>query len=136
MVMQEPNALKIARIMLGIGLIVLGVNGLYTHLITEYNPDNALINAYSEPFRDLFNALMASGYIPLTVRVIQLVAGGLLLTKKYWKVGSMLHLPIAYNILAMHLFFDLPPANVTFFLVGLFASVPNIVLFFIGLKRN
>jgi|GEM_PF-2359498 len=133
-VLHKSMALKIVRIVLGLVYILLGMNGLYMHLAVGYNPDNALINMYNESFRNLFNALMASEYIPITVRIVQAVAGLLLLTKKYWKVGNLLHLPIAYNILALHLLFDLPPANIPFFLVGMLASVPNIVLFFISLK--
>lgn len=119
---------KATRYILGTLLVFLGFTELLKFVNEGYDPNNEIIKVYSLQFQNLFNALMESWYIPVSVRVIHVVSGILLFTKKYWVMGALLSLPIAFNILMMHLLFDIPPANVPFFIIGLFVSLPNILL--------
>ena len=119
---------KITRYALGAVLVFLGVTELFSFLTNGYQPNNETIALFSEAFQHLFNALMESWYIPVFVRVIHIISGILLFTRKYWLIGAVLSLPIAVNIAMMHLLFDIPPANLLFFFVGIFVSIPNILL--------
>ncbi|MEM6703024.1 MAG: hypothetical protein AAF690_09980 [Acidobacteriota bacterium] len=107
---------------LGAVLLLLGAVGLVEYATTGYDPLNEGIQQYEERFKTLFNALMLS-YIGPAIRLFHVGIGLLLLTRRWWWIALLLHLPFAFNILAIHLLYDLPPANGLFFAVGLFVSL-------------
>lgn len=118
---------KYLRWALGALLLVLGIIGLVELALEGYDPNNADILVYSEGFKDLFNALMLS-YVGVLIRICHIVIGFILLTKKYWWIGLLLHLPIAVNIFLTHILYDIPTDQKVFFGVGMFVSLSTFIL--------
>lgn len=115
-------------------IILIGSMGLLEEFMSGYNPNSEDILRFSEPFRDLHNAIMMS-YLGIAVRSLSVVCGALMLTKKYWYLGLLTFMPIAVNILAIHLLYDFPPAHLAFFSIGIFVSVSSIIIFIYEWKR-
>ncbi len=118
---------KILRWILGGLLLLLGLLGLWEFIVNGYDPSNEEIMAYRNGFKNLFNALMLS-YIGVTIRLFHILIGILLFTRKYWWIGLLLHLPIAFNIFAVHLLYDIPTPHTVYFMVGMFVSISSILL--------
>jgi len=119
----------VLRYTFAILLIIVGCIGLYALLIPGYNPENVGIMLFGSVFRNLHNAIMLS-YLGILIRAIQLLAGILLFTKKYWWLGLLIHLPLAINIMLIHLIHDIPPAHIGFFASGMLVSILNFMLVF------
>jgi hypothetical protein len=127
--------LLICRYLLAALLVFFGVLGLVEFLGHGYDPSNEQINLFGNSFKQFFNAMMATAYLPVTIRLIEVASGVLLFTKRYWFIGALLHLPIAVNILLIHLFLDIPMAHTWFFIAGMVVSIPNIILVVLEWKR-
>lgn len=125
---------KILRISLGIVLLLFGIITLFDFFTNGYNPQNADLLKFSPEFQSLHNGIMES-YLAISLRILMTVCGVLLLLKKYWYIGLCLYMPLAINILAIHLLYDIPPAHIAFFTSGILVSVPAIILFWIERKR-
>lgn len=125
---------KILKIILGILVLVFGILTLIDFITKGYNPKDEELMLFSPQFQTLHNAIMES-YLGYTIRIIMIVCGSLMLTKKYWFIGLLLYLPVAVNILAMHLFYDLPPAHNFFFGSGILVSVPALLLLWLERKK-
>ena len=54
----------------------------------------------------LMGAFFASIYILPLVGIVELLAGGLILTKKYSALGAVLMMPVTVNIFLVHAFLD------------------------------
>lgn len=127
--------LWVCRYLLAVLLVFFGVLGLFEFLMHGYDPANVMIQLYSDPFKNFFNAMMATVYLPLSVRSIEVISGVLLFTKRYWFIGTLLHLPVATNVLAVHLLMDIPPAHNWFFVAGMAVSLPNFLLILMEWRR-
>jgi len=96
-------AAMIARILLGLGFTVFGLNG-FLHFIPE--PKTAM----PENVAALMAGMMKSGYMFPLIFATQLLGGVLLLFNLFVPLALVLLLPILVNIIAFHLF--LQPAGI------------------------
>lgn len=122
------------RSLLGVVLLVIGILSSYDHLVVGYDPQSEGIVLYNQIFRNLHNAIMLS-YMGIFIRLSHIIIGLLLLSKKYWWFGSLLHMPIAVNIFFIHIFHDLPPTHGVFFGIGMLVSISTFLLFFSEKRR-
>lgn len=123
------KTMTILRYIFGVILIIFGTMGTYGMLTEGYNPENEGILLFGDTFRELHNAIMLS-YLGYFVRLGQLLAGILILTRKFWWIGLLFHMPFAVNIFCIHIFHDIPPAHPIFFASGMLVSILNFILFF------
>lgn len=127
-------AVKVTRIVLGLLIIILGGIGLIDFIQNGYDPENEDLILFGKEFVNLHNALMQS-YLLIVIRSLLVVSGILLLTRKYWFIGLLMYLPIAVNILAIHLLYDIPPAHIPFFSIGMLVSLPAVFLLVVERRR-
>lgn len=118
---------KILRWVLGAVLLVIGLMGTVDHLSNGYDPESAGILLYGDTFRNLHNSIMLS-YMGIVIRVLHIVIGLMLFTKRFWFLGLLIHLPIAFNIFFIHIIHDFPYANLFFFGMGMFVSIATFLL--------
>jgi len=90
---------NIVRIVLGLGLLLFGLDKFFEFIPHNHVMDEDLIAA--------FTGLMANKFILPTVGVVEAISGLLLLTRKYSIVGLLLMVPVTYGIIAFHLAVDL-----------------------------
>jgi uncharacterized membrane protein YphA (DoxX/SURF4 family) len=90
---------KIARIVLGIMLLVFGANK-FLHFIPMEAPTGTA--------GEFMNSLGATGYIFPVVGILEVIIGAMLLLKKWVAFALILLAPISINILLFHLFLDIP----------------------------
>jgi len=92
---------SIIRILLGIVLLVFGLNKFYPlpFLPAPKLPEHAY---------EFMNSLVATGYVLPIVGVLEVLIAILLLSKKWLAFALILLAPISLNILLFHLFLDLP----------------------------
>src|SRR5882724_13697905 len=95
-------AAMIARILLGLGFTVFGLNG-FLHFIPE--PKTAM----PENVAALMAGMMKSGYMFPLIFATQLLGGVLLLFNLFVPLALVLLMPVLVNIIAFHLF--LQPAG-------------------------
>lgn len=81
-----------ARILLGVAMVVFGVNGFVTFIPVP-------------EFHDFMQLLVDSGYIYL-VKAIEIIGGVCLLIPRCTNAGLLLITPVVVNICAYHFFFD------------------------------
>jgi uncharacterized membrane protein YphA (DoxX/SURF4 family) len=87
-----------ARIVLGLIFVVFGLNGFFNFMPTpEMNEEAA----------SFMGALMATGYLMVVEKGIEVVAGLMLLTGRFVPLGLVLLAPLTVNILLFHLFLDM-----------------------------
>ncbi|MEM6735254.1 MAG: hypothetical protein AAGC64_05820 [Bacteroidota bacterium] len=118
---------KIIRWLLGAVLLLIAISGIVEFFTVGYNPQNEGIMLFNDKFRIFFNAMMDI-YLGISVRFFHVLIGILLFTKKYWFIGLLIHLPIAFNIFFIHLFHDIPFADPFFFGMGMFVSLSTFIL--------
>ena len=102
---------KIARILLGLILIVFGLNAFYDFMGLPQMPEEA---------RRVYDYM---GYMIMYAVMFQMLAGLLLLLNRFVPLALLVMAPISLNILAFHLFFF--PAGI---LPGLIVAVLNVFL--------
>lgn len=102
---------KIARILLGLILIVFGLNAFYDFMGLPQMPGEA---------RRVYDYM---GYMIMYAVMFQMLAGLLLLLNRFVPLALLVMAPISLNILAFHLFFF--PAGI---LPGLIVAVLNVFL--------
>lgn len=90
---------KIIRIVLGLILIVFGVNKIYTFIPLPSPPPAAA---------EFMGSLADTGYILTVVAILEIIIGIMLLLKLWIPFALLLLLPISINILLFHLFLDIP----------------------------
>ncbi len=86
-----------ARILLGAGFVVFGLNGLL-HFLP--NPE------MQGPAGAFIGALVNSGYLITLVALTQVVGGALVLTGVFVPLGLVLLAPVLVNIVLFHLFLE------------------------------
>lgn len=125
---------KIIRWLLGAVLLLIAVMGIFEFFIEGYDPKNEGIMLFNDRFRVFFNAMMDT-YLGIGIRFFHVLIGILLFTKKYWFIGLLIHLPIAFNIFLIHIFHDIPFADPFFFGMGMFVSLATFALIIIEKHR-
>jgi len=96
-------AAMIARILLGLGFTVFGLNG-FLHFIPQ--PKTAM----PEGVAALMEGMMKAGYMFPLIFATQLLAGVLLLFNLFVPLALVLLMPVLVNIIAFHIF--LQPAGI------------------------
>jgi uncharacterized membrane protein YphA (DoxX/SURF4 family) len=109
----------IARILLGLGFTVFGLNG-FLHFIPE--PKTPMPQGAA----DFAGAMFKTGYMFQLVAGTQLVAGVLLLLNIFVPLALVLLMPILVNIIAFHLFLAPAPGafapGIVFTLLALYLA--------------
>lgn len=96
---MKTNFNKIIRVILGLGLILFGLDKFFEFIPHNHVMTEELVAAYS--------GLIANKFILPTVGVVEAISGLLLLTRKYSIIGLLLMVPVTYGIIAFHLAVDL-----------------------------
>ena len=96
---MNSNFAKILRIILGLGLIIFGLNKFFGFMPIPVLPENAF---------SFMSSLQATGYVLPVVGFLEIVIGLMLLVNKAVPFALLLLAPISANILLFHLFLDLP----------------------------
>lgn len=117
------------RYVLAALLILFGTAGVVEMLTVGYDPQNDDIMLFRDTFRTLINAIWGS-YLVIALRLTQIMVGILLFTKKYWWLGLLIHMPVAFNIFFIHMFHDMPPVDGLYFFLGMLLSVSTFILVF------
>ena len=99
---------KIARIVLGLLLLVFGANK-FLHFIPMDAPTGSA--------GEFMNSLGATGYIFPVVGILEVMIGAMLLLKKWVAFALILLAPISINILLFHMFLDIPGISVALLIV-------------------
>ncbi|OAB80288.1 DoxX family membrane protein [Cochleicola gelatinilyticus] len=89
---------KILRYLLGLGLLVFGLNKFIHFMPMPELPADA---------SQFMSSLVATGYILPIVGALEVVIGLLLIFNKWVPFALLLLVPISINILLFHLFLDL-----------------------------
>ena len=95
---MNPKVITGARIVLGLMLVVFGLNKFLQFMPTPPMTDEA---------GSFIGALVGTGYMMPIVAVIEIVVGALLLLNRYVALALLLLAPISVNIVAFHLFLDI-----------------------------
>jgi uncharacterized membrane protein YphA (DoxX/SURF4 family) len=90
---------QIVRILLGIILIVFGVNKMYSFIPLPQPPQAAA---------DFMNSMADTGYILTVVAIFEILIGLMLIFRIWVPFALLLLVPISVNILLFHLFLDIP----------------------------
>ncbi|WP_073852654.1 hypothetical protein [Pontibacter flavimaris] len=86
------TAVQIARVLLGLIFLVIGLNGFYTFIpVPEYHP---------------FMEIMVTSGLILFVKAIEVMAGLLLLLNRFVLAALLLLGPVVVNIALFHLLID------------------------------
>lgn len=91
------KAKSIIRILLGIMLVVFGLNKFLQFMPMPSMPDAA---------SEFMGALMKSGYLMVIVAIVEILAGALLLVNKYQSLTLVILFPVLLNAFLFHLFLD------------------------------
>ena len=100
------------RILFGLMMSNSGLNKFF-----NYMP----IPEMTESAEALMGALNASIYIFPLVAIVELLAGGLIITKKYNALGAILMMPVTINIFLIHIVLN--PAGIILSLVLLLINI-------------
>ena len=96
---MNSNFAKIVRLLLGLLLVLFGLNKL---LPTPFIP----LPQLPVKAADFMSSLVATGYVLKTVGTLEILIGALLLAKKWVAFALIALVPISLNILLFHLFLD------------------------------
>ena len=83
-----------ARILLGIGFLIPGLNGFFHFLPTPPMPESA---------RDFVGALLATGYLLPLLKGLEVAAAVMLLAGRFVPLALAILAPVLVNIVAFHL---------------------------------
>jgi uncharacterized membrane protein YphA (DoxX/SURF4 family) len=86
-----------ARVVLGLIFVVFGLNGFFSFIPT---PEMA------EAAGSLMGALVATGYFMMVVKLVEVLAGLMILTGRFLPLGLILLAPVSVHILLFHVFLD------------------------------
>jgi uncharacterized membrane protein YphA (DoxX/SURF4 family) len=107
---MNSNFTTILRIILGLGLLVFGLNKFIGFIPSpELSPEAS----------DFMNSLVDTGYVLYFLGFLEVVIGVLLLLKKWVPFALLVLVPISVNILLFHIFLDLPDILQAIIIVGL-----------------
>ncbi|GIV57353.1 MAG: hypothetical protein KatS3mg042_0266 [Rhodothermaceae bacterium] len=114
--MMNPKAITAARYVLGLMLVVFGLNGFLQFLPMPTPPEAA---------GRFLGAMIETGYLLPLVKLVELTVGVLLLANRFVPLALVLLAPVSVNIIAFHLFLD--PAGIA---AGAVVFVLNVFLLF------
>lgn len=100
----------ILRLLLGIALLIFGVNKFFA-FIPMFEMPNAAAN--------FMESLKASGYVFYTIAIFEICIGILLVLKKWVPFALVLLAPLSVNILLFHLFLDVSDIAVAIVIFGI-----------------
>src|SRR5689334_8159655 len=100
----------VARIVLGLGFFVLGLNGFFNFIPPPPTPMPERAMAF-------IGGLMGSGYMLALIGGTQVIVGALLLVNRFVALALLLIAPVIVNIVAFHVFLE--PSGLTIALVVL-----------------
>tara|TARA_B110000977_G_C11071993_1_gene489837 strand:+ start:284 stop:694 length:411 start_codon:yes stop_codon:yes gene_type:complete len=113
---MKEKVITVIRFLLGLMMVNSGLNK-FLHYMEM--PEMA------QPALDLLGAFGDSGYMFPLIAIVELVAGILLLTKKFTALGAVLMMPITVNIFLVHAFLD--PAQVGMSVVLLLINITLLI---------
>jgi len=96
---MNSNFSKILRVILGLGLIIFGLNKFFGFMPIPVLPEDA---------SSFMSSLQATGYVLPVVGFLEILIGLMLIANKAVAFSLLLLAPISANILLFHLFLDLP----------------------------
>lgn len=101
---------QIVRILLGLILIVFGVNKIYSFIPLPQPPPEAA---------NFMASLADTGYVLTLVAIFEIIIGFLLICKMWVPFVLLLLVPLSVNILLFHLFLDIPAIGTALLVVAL-----------------
>ena len=101
---------KILRLILGLGLLVYGLNKFIHFMPIPDLPEDAA---------NFMSSLNATGYVLPIVGGLEVLIGLLLIFNKWTPFALLLLAPISVNIILFHLFLDLPDILSALIIFGL-----------------
>ncbi|MFN1834260.1 DoxX family membrane protein [Balneola sp. MJW-20] len=96
---MKDKAEVIIRVLLGLALIVFGLDKFFQFVPHGHEMTEELIAAY--------NGLLANKFIMPTVGIVEIISGLLLVSGRYLIVAFGAMIPIAYSILGFHIAVDI-----------------------------
>src|SRR5215207_2640730 len=88
-----------ARLLLGLGFLVFGLNGFFNFIPPPPTPMPERAMAF-------IGGLMGSGYMLALIAGTQVVVGALLLVNRFVPLALLLIAPVVVNIVAFHIFLE------------------------------
>tara|TARA_B110000967_G_scaffold206843_1_gene254591 strand:- start:735 stop:1118 length:384 start_codon:yes stop_codon:yes gene_type:complete len=113
---MKEKVITVIRFLLGLMMANSGLNKFLHYM--EMPP-------MAQPAMDLLTAFGTSEYMFPLIGLVELVAGVLLLTKRFTALGAVLMMPITVNIFFLHAFLD--PAQVGMSIVLLVINITLLV---------
>ncbi len=114
---MNSNFTKILRIVLGLGLILFGLNKFISFGFMQTN--------FPEEAADFMKSLINTGYLLTVLGLFEILIGLLLLFNKWVSFALLLLAPITVNILLFHIFLDSPDI-----IVALIVFLLNVILIY------
>jgi uncharacterized membrane protein YphA (DoxX/SURF4 family) len=99
-----------ARVLLGLIFVVFGLNGFFMFIPTPEMADAA---------GSLMGALVATGYFMMLVKLVEVLAGLMILTGRFLPLGLILLAPVSVHILLFHVFLDPAGLPMAIFIIAL-----------------
>jgi uncharacterized membrane protein YphA (DoxX/SURF4 family) len=99
-----------ARVLLGLIFVVFGLNGFFRFIPTPEMTDAA---------GSLMGALVATGYFMMVVKLVEVLAGLMILTGRFLPLGLILLAPVSVHILLLHVFLDPAGLPIAIFIIVL-----------------
>jgi putative oxidoreductase len=100
----------VVRIVLGLILIVFGVNKLYNFIPLPQPPQQAA---------DFMSSLIETGYVLPVVAILEIIIGLMLLSRFWVPFALVVLVPLSLNILLFHIFLDVPAIGAALVVVAL-----------------
>jgi uncharacterized membrane protein YphA (DoxX/SURF4 family) len=86
-----------ARVLLGLVFVVFGLNGFFNFIAPP---------EMNETAGAFIGALAGTGYFMVVVKLVEVVAGLMILTGRFLPLGLILLAPVSVHILLFHIFLD------------------------------
>ena len=97
-----------ARVLLGLVFVVFGLNGFF-HFIPP--PE------MNEAAGAFMGVLVGTGYFMVVVKLVEVVAGLMILTGRFLPLGLVLLAPVSVHILLFHIFIDQTGLGMAVFII-------------------
>lgn len=93
--MKHDTLIFSSRLVLGLILVVMSLNGIFNFFDTGLMPDGAMA---------FIGAMLGTGYLWMLLKVVELIVGLALLLNKFTPLASLVLFPVSLNIMLFHLF--------------------------------
>jgi len=118
---MNSNFTNVIRIVLGLVLIVFGINKIYSFIPLPQPPVEAA---------NFIESLVNTGYMLSLIAIAEICVGLMLVIRLWVPVALLLLVPLSLNILFFHLFLNVPGIGAAILVTGL-----NAVLLYKNRKR-